>query len=499
MIALYDTLTKRKAPLRPLVPGQVGIYLCGPTVYNSAHVGHARPEMTIDVLRRWLEASGLKATVVRNFTDVEDKIIKRAAELGEDPAALAARYAVEYVADMDSLDIKRPSIEPRVSETIPGIIDYIERLIAAGKAYASGGDVYFAVDSFPPYGQLSGQNVADLIAGARVDANEDKLSPADFALWKGAKPGEPSWPSPWGPGRPGWHIECSAMASQHLGPSFDIHGGGLDLVFPHHENEIAQSQALTGAGSFAQLWTHNGLIKVNGEKMAKSLGNFFLLGELVKRFDRETFRLFMLLTHYRSHINFELALGDDGKSVVGFTSLDDAEKRLDYFYTTLERLDQWAATAGTGDDVAAGEVLPEAAGLDAAMRAAMDDDLNTAQALADAGEGMKLANRLLDSGKGVAKDVRARTLARLRKDLRGVPVVLGLLTRPPRDFLDARRSRLVARRGLDAAAIERRLADRDAARKSKDFKLSDEIRAELKALGVEVMDGPTGATWRVVD
>ncbi len=491
-LRILDSFTRRKVDFEPLVPGKVGIYLCGPTVQNSAHIGHGRSAIAFDVVRRYLAWTGLQITFVRNVTDIDDKIIARAAERGEDPRALAERYAAEYNRGMAALHVLPPDVEPRVTSHIEQIVALIAKLIDRGMAYPANGDVYFAVASFPAYGRLSGQSIDELQAGARVDVGEQKKSPLDFALWKAEKPGEPSWPSPWGKGRPGWHIECSAMVLEHLGTTFDIHGGGKDLIFPHHENEIAQSQGACGDGTFARYWMHNGFVNFGGEKMSKSIGNVFLIEDLVKRFDGESIRFYMVQNHYRSPINFEVTESD---GVVSFPSLDEAEKRLDYFYSTLARLDDFL---GVRTDVDAGPVVPEAERLIPAFKAGMDDDFNTAVAVAELGEAAKAANRLLDDPKSAAKDVRRRSLARLAKDLRSAAGALGLLGRAPVDFLHGRRARLAAQRGIVPADVDAKLREREEARKAKDFARADAIRRELRDKGIEVMDKPGGAAdWRI--
>src|SRR5512134_2142807 len=334
-IQLFDTLQAKKRELVPLVPGKIGLYACGPTVYDYSHLGHARCYVVWDVVVRHLRARGLEVKYVRNFTDVDDKIIKRANERGEDPAALASRFADAFHEDMDALGCLRPDVEPRVTGTMPEIVAMIEALVARGFAYAPGnGDVYFAVRSFAEYGRLAKRNLDDLLAGARVEPGESKRDPLDFALWKAAKPGEPSWESPWGKGRPGWHIECSAMSHAHLGAPIDLHAGGKDLVFPHHTNEIAQSVAAVGDGrtaeSFCRYWMHNGFVEIDDEKMSKSLGNFFTVRDVLARFDAEALRLFLLGTHYRNDFNFSDAV------------LADAERRLVYLYETLDKADRAA-------------------------------------------------------------------------------------------------------------------------------------------------------------
>jgi cysteinyl-tRNA synthetase len=496
-LRLYDSLRRQKVQFQPIEPGKVSMYLCGPTPYTAAHVGHAYSAICFDLIRRSLGFLGYQVKFVRNVTDVDDKIIKRGHETGEDPVALAARYADEYNADMASVFITPPDEEPRVSTHIAEIIALTERLIERGKAYAAHGDVYFEVATFAPYGQLSGQTLDDLCAGARVEVDERKRAPADFALWKAAKPGEPSWDSPWGKGRPGWHIECSAMCVAHLGVTFDLHGGGKDLIFPHHENEIAQSQGAYGEGTFARHWLHNGFLNFEGEKMARSVGNVMDVRHLVAEVGAEALRFFVVSHHYRSPVDFEVGVDEtpDGK-VQRFKSIEAADRRLEYFYLTLQRIDAFIAQGGDGGN---GPVAPGADGLLAEVRAALADDFNSPVAVAAAGEAAKLANKLLDEGKGIDKQVRRRSLARIGKDLRTVGQALGVFHADPAEYLRGRRERLVRRRRLDVAAVERLLADRTAARASKDFAAADVIRGQLTALGVEVLDTPAGTDWRVTE
>ncbi len=492
-LRLHDSMQRRKVPFVPVQPGKVGMYLCGPTTYDAAHIGHAYSAICFDMVRRSLAWLGYQVRFVRNVTDVDDKIIKRANERGEDWFALASRFADDYNRDMAMFGVQPPDVEPRVSGHIPQIIALVERLVAAGKAYPVEGDVYFAVDSFPDYGKLSGQSIDELRAGARVEVDERKRSPVDFALWKAAKPGEPSWPSPWGPGRPGWHIECSAMTITHLGDSFDIHAGGKDLIFPHHENEIAQSQGACGAGSFARYWMHNGFLNFSGEKMSKSIGNVFGCRAIADAAGAESMRFFVVSHHYRSPTNFEVE-SRDGEPV--FRDLLEADRRLDYFYTTLRRLDDFAAT---GKDVGAGALTREAEALPGEAREALADDFNSPVVVAAMGEAARAANKLLDEPAGVAKDVRRRSLLQLRQDLRDVGGALGVLQSAPRDFLAERRGRLARQKGLDVPAIEKLVADRGDARKAKDFTTADAIRGRLHELGVEVADTPAGAEWRVME
>jgi cysteinyl-tRNA synthetase len=479
-IQIFDSMAGEKRDFVPLVPGKVGLYVCGPTVYDQAHLGHARCYVVWDVVVRHLRARGLAVKYVRNFTDVDDKIIQRARERAEDPAALARRFSDSFLEDMDAVGCLRPDAAPRVTEHIPHIVAMIERLVARGFAYAPGnGDVYYAVRKFPAYGRLSRRNLDDLLAGARVEPGEVKRDPLDFALWKAAKPGEPSWPSPWGPGRPGWHIECSAMTLEHLGAPFDIHSGGKDLVFPHHTNEIAQSvAALSGdlePSAFARYWMHNGFVEIDHEKMSKSLGNFFTVRDVLGRHDGEGLRLLLLGTHYRNPINFS-----DG-------ILAEAERRLGYLYETLEKADRAAAGAPPPEEGAAWAER---------SRAALDDDFNTAAVLGILAEAFTEANALVDR-KGKRTPEERAHLAGFARDARTVGAELGILQREPGAALLAIRARAAGRRNLDPQAVERKIVERTEARRAKYFARSDAIRDELAAMGVSLMDGPQGTTWKV--
>jgi cysteinyl-tRNA synthetase len=492
-LRIYDTREKRKLTFEPMVPGQIGIYSCGVTVYDLCHVGHARKEVAFDVIVRHLRAIGYDVRYVRNVTDVDDKIIRRGQAEGRPAIEVAREFEAAMTTDMTALGVLPPDIEPRATENVDQVIDVIKRLEVRSLAYASNGDVYYAVAEFPGYGQLSGQSIDDLKAGARIEIDESKRSPLDFALWKAAKPGEPAWESPWGPGRPGWHIECSAMAHRFLGERFDLHGGGTDLIFPHHENEIAQSEGAFGVGTFARHWLHCGMVTFGGEKMSKSLGNVVTIRRVGETHDLEALRLLLAAVHYRSPVSFEIARDEAGRQQ--YPDLDEAEVRLEYFYRTLERIDQAGIPAA---ETGAGEVMAPADRTLAAFREAMDDDFNTAAALGHLYESFVLANKLLDDPKAAAKDVRRRTLARLRKELRACGEALGIFQRPAAEFLLARRARLCARRGIDATAVEARIVDRAAARAAKDFTRADEIRQALRTTGIDLMDGAGGTTWRVV-
>jgi cysteinyl-tRNA synthetase len=490
---LYDSLRRDKVPFEPLVPGKIGMYVCGPTTYAPAHIGHAFSAISFDTVRRGLEFLGWDVTYVRNVTDVDDKIIKRANESGQEPFAMSAKFAADYNRDMARFNVKAPTIEPKVTQHIPEVIAIVAKLVANGKAYAVDGDVYYEVDSFPPYGRLSGKKLDDLRAGERVAVDERKKAPADFALWKAAKPGEPSWDSPWGKGRPGWHIECSAMTEKHLGATFDLHAGGKDLIFPHHENEIAQSQGANGEHTFARYWMHNGFLNFEGEKMSKSLGNVFNCDHIAEAVGGEALRFFCVSHHYRSPVDFEVEKVADG---VRFRSLEAADRRLSYFYDTLAKIDRAVPGADASDP---GSVVPGADKLLDETRDAVADDFNAPRVVAALGEAATLANKLIDEGKGIDKQMKRRSIARIGRDLRAAGAAVGILADAPEKYLRERRDRLVRAKSIDVAHVAQKLAERKAARDAKDYQRGDAIRDELKAIGVEVLDTPGGTDWRVLD
>jgi cysteinyl-tRNA synthetase len=509
-LQLHDTLSGKLCPLVPRKPDEVRVYCCGPTVYDVAHVGHARAALLPDILVRHLRSQGVKVTYARNITDVDDKILKRAAESGEEPTALSARMAKLYQEDVRRIGCLDPDVEPKVSEHLPEIIAMIEALIARGAAYVapmpSGArDVYYAVRTFPSYGKLSKRDIEELQVGARIEASDDKRDPLDFALWKGIAPDAWGWDSPWGKGRPGWHIECSAMSTRYLGHGFDVHTGGMDLIFPHHENEIAQSEAAhPGKGPFASMWIHNGFVNIDKEKMAKSLGNFVTMRDVFARNDPEALRYFLLTVHYRGPIAFDTVKLDNGR--VEFPSVLEAERRVDYLYGAIERLGALAATE-VEETLAQlpRELLPVAKlAHEAHARAdeALDDDLNTPVALAVLGELAKAANELADLAPKRVKDavfVRAapHVAAQLLVSLRAVLGQLGLLQTPAAEYAERTRARRLELRGLTPASVEARIGERRAAREAKDFARADALRKALDADGIEVADGTQGTTWRV--
>ena len=456
---IYNTMTRKKELFMPLKEGKVSMYACGPTVYNFFHIGNARPFIVFDTLRRYLEYRGYQVTFVQNFTDIDDKMIRRATEEGITVKELGDRFIREYYADADALGVKRATVNPRATEHIQDIIDLVETLVEKGHAYPTpNGDVYFSVRSWPGYGKLSGQNIDDLENGARVDPTEEKQDPLDFALWKGQKPGEPAWPSPWGMGRPGWHIECSAMSMSILGQSFDIHGGGQDLIFPHHENEIAQSEAATGK-PFAHYWMHNGFINVDNQKMSKSLGNFFTVRDIAKEYDLDVVRLFMLSVQYRNPINFSRDL------------IQQAAVALQRLRTALDRLKEAPVAHASADDEQA--FLDTLESYRNRFNEAMDDDLNTADALGVLFDLARAANTFVSVPRTKAAIDATSALYTELMD------VLGLMPRQAAEEFPA-----------EVLAL---LEERQAARKAKNYARADEIREQLKGLGYAIEDSRQGA------
>jgi cysteinyl-tRNA synthetase len=491
---LHDTQSDRKQPLQPGEPSHVRLYVCGPTVYDHSHIGHMRTATTYDVLVRYLREQSVRVSYVRNVTDIDDKIIRRAAERGEAPSELAARYEAAFHEDTARLGLLAPDAQPRVSEHLEQIRALITRLVDKGAAYASDGDVYFDVMAFPGYGKLSHRKQADLEHGAsgRVDDEETrrKRHPVDFALWKGSKPGEPSWQSPWGPGRPGWHIECSAMCLEHLGETIDIHGGGLDLVFPHHENELAQSEAATGK-PLSRIWMHGGFIECGREKMSKSLGNFLTARESFELAEPEALRYLLLTVHYRAPLGVEWTRDDAGRAT-GCPQLDDAERRVEYVYRTRARL-----AAIPEARVEDGGVVPEElSGYRTRLLAALDDDLNMPVALAVTAELLKQVNELCERTKGKQRIPRAAVQA-AGEAFEALGRVLGLGTQEPEAVLSRVRARRAGRLGLSEGDVQAKIDARIAARQARDFAAADRLRDELAALGVELMDSAAGTSWRI--
>jgi cysteinyl-tRNA synthetase len=459
-ITLHNSLTRRKEHLRPRVPGKIGMYVCGITVYDYCHLGHARMIVVFDLIQRYLKAVGYEVTYVRNITDIDDKIIKRAADNGEDYKVLTARFIQAMDEDFAKLNVEKPTLEPRATQHVAGMVRMIATLEGSKHAYAGkSGDVYFDVSSFADYGKLSGKNPDDLRAGARVEVDEQKDDPLDFVLWKHAKPDEPYWDSPWGIGRPGWHIECSVMSHACLGEHFDIHGGGMDLKFPHHENEIAQSRAASGQ-PFANYWLHNGFVTVDDEKMSKSLGNFFTIREVLAKYQAEVVRFMIVGSHYRSPLNHS------------DQQLDQAKAGLDRLYLALRSAPEAQAATPTDDPAVK------------RFHAAMQDDFNSPEAIAVLFE---LATEINSAKDAATKRSRAGVL-------KGLGAILGLLQQDPDAYLKGGAGTPAG--GSADAEIDALVAARIAAKKSKDFKEADRIRDLLKAQGVVLEDGPSGTTWR---
>ena len=490
-LRLYNTLTRRKEDFVPVKEGEVGIYACGVTGYDTCHIGHARSAINFDVITRYLRYRGFRVTYVKNFTDVDDKIIAKANKEGVGFREVSERYIAEHDEDMGRLGVERPTVTPRATEHIAGMIDLINRLIARGLAYAvPGGDVYFAVKKFKEYGKLSGRNLDEMMSGARIAPGEKKRDPLDFALWKASKEGEPWWDSPWGKGRPGWHIECSVMSAHFLGETFDIHGGGEDLVFPHHENEIAQSEGASGK-PFARYWLHNGFIKVDHEKMSKSLGNFITIRDILKSHHPEVVRFFVLQGHYRSPLDFSEE------------ALNEARFAMNRLYETLKRIrDLFAADpALTAVGVGEGQLpekeralLERIRALPERFREAMDDDFNTARAMGYIFDAVRQVNALLTGG-SKASQAALFVLNEAERVLREVGGVLGILMEDPDVYFEKDRLREAQKRGLSVDEIEALIDERLQARKEKNWKRADEIRDALAAKGVVLKDARTGTTW----
>jgi len=486
-LRVYNTLSGSKENFEPLIPGKVGMYVCGVTVYDYCHIGHARANIVFDIIYRYLQYRDFEVTYVRNYTDVDDKIIARANERGISSQSLAEEFIVAFDEDMAALGLRKPTFEPKATEHMAQIITLVEKLIDKGMAYASAGDVYYSVENFPGYLKLSKRNMEEMQAGARVAPGEQKRNPMDFALWKAAKPGEPSWDSPWGLGRPGWHIECSAMSSSLLGETFDIHGGGRDLIFPHHENEIAQSEGASGK-PFVKYWLHNGFVNVNQEKMSKSLGNFFTIRDILKEYDPEVVRFFILTAHYRSPIDFS------------DQNLEEARTGLARFYEALAQLDKILGSQGEASGTvsmpaALADPLERLARLEDRFSEAMDDDFNTAQAIGHMFDAVRASNRLLAEGQG-CEEIRTALIAGHAVLLK-LGEVLGLLGANPADWLARSAQEGLAESGLSAAEIEAMIVARRTARQNRDFAEADRIRDALLEKGVQLLDGPEGTTWKM--
>ncbi len=486
-LRIYNSQTRQKEVFVPLNPPRVGIYVCGVTVYDSCHIGHARSMIVFDVIVRFLRSQGYAVTYIRNFTDIDDKIIARAEQEGVRPEELAEKYIEEFKADMEVLGVLSPEVEPRATRHLTEIIALVQKLMDQGTAYAVDGDVFFSVEHFKSYGLLSGRNLEEMQAGARIEVDPRKRHPMDFALWKAAKQGEPTWESPWGPGRPGWHIECSAMSSHYLGETFDIHGGGQDLIFPHHENEQAQSMAASGR-PLARYWVHNGFVTIRGEKMSKSLGNFLTIQEMVRRFHPEAIRLLLLSRHYRTPLDYSEE------------ALQEAQNHLHRLYQLVKDLEQpeerWQR-GGTED--LSEEKIREVEGLVVQFKEkfdeALEDDFNTAQALGYFHDLSRKLNRLLDGLSLKAGGTSTGALSRAAHVLKAAGLLLGVLNLPLDDFFNQERERALERRGLAKEGIEALIARRVQSRMEKDWAQADALRAQLREMGVILKDNPQGTEW----
>jgi cysteinyl-tRNA synthetase len=489
MIKLYNTLSGKKEEFVPLKPGKVTMYACGVTVYDYSHLGHARGAVIFDLVQRYFRRRGFEVKYVRNFTDVDDKIINRAREEGITAADVANKYIDAYQEDMKRLGVGRADVEPRATEHIKEMVEVIAGLVQKGHAYVIDGDVYFRVTSFREYGKLSKRNIEDLKAGARVEVDERKTDPLDFALWKSSKPGEPAWDSPWGPGRPGWHIECSAMGFKHLGETFDIHAGGKDLIFPHHENEIAQSEAFSGK-KFVNYWIHNGFVNINSEKMSKSLGNFFTIRDILDQYDAEVVRLFLLSTHYRSPIDFS------------DVNLKDARAGLDRFYTMKEGIIKFLAgkktpTAKPSElvEIADRPMFEKIQNLPKAFEESMDDDFNTAFAIGLIYDLVRDVNKFLAEADKKNEDASVALLSAARASFDDVSKTLGIFLREPEEWF--KEGRLAdSKVTLPVERIEELIHLRNEARARKDWTEADRVRKVLDEGGVELFDRADGTVWK---
>jgi len=476
-LRIYNTLSRKKEPFEPLEPGKVRMYVCGPTVYDSCHIGHARSAVVFDVIVRYFKAKDFKVTYTRNFTDIDDKIIDRASQLGLNTQEIADKYIKEFQDDMDVLNVKNATFEPRATEHIEHIIIIIKKLLDKGFAYQINGDVFYSVESFKNYGKLSGRRLNDMEAGARVNIDKRKKNPFDFSLWKSKKPGEPAWESPWGKGRPGWHVECSAMSSEYLGETFDIHGGGRDLVFPHHENEIAQSEGAFGK-PFVKYWVHNGFVNINHEKMSKSLGNFLLIKDVVKSYHPEAVRLFLLSKHYRSPIDFT------------DTAIGEANVSLEKIYSSIRRIRE-----NTGDET---DITGEHSGEYWELFCeAMDDDFNSARGIGIIFKAVRDVNRLLDKNEGKLSLETKKYAQTAQTDIMKMCNILGILTETPATYFLKKRSTGLKKESLDPDEIEKMINERTEARKIKDWNRADQIRKKLEDMNIVLKDSSEGTVWEI--
>lgn len=491
-IKIFHTATRKKEIFEPIQEGKIGIYVCGITAYDVCHIGHARAAVVFDVVVRHLRSRGYQVTYVKNFTDIDDKIILRAQREGVSFSEIAERFIALHNEDMTALGVETPTITPKATDHMDDMIALIDTLMEKGFAYAAEGDVYFAVNDFHQYGRLSGRNLDEMQAGARVDVNDKKKNPMDFALWKASKEGEPFWDSPWGKGRPGWHIECSAMSRRYLGETFDIHGGGEDLIFPHHENEIAQSQAASGK-PLANYWMHNGFVKINSEKMSKSLGNIFPIRDILKNYHPEALRLFMLQSHYRSPVDYSES------------SLNEAKAGLIRCYTTLQQIKEIPEKSADGvapsdnNQSQSGEkdYIGKLIELTEKFDAALDDDFNTAQALGHVFDAVRLVNNFVTAEKNMIAAAKSAVLQEAKTTFNHFGAVLGILSDDPDHFFQTDKQIELSKRGLDAAEIENLIQARQAARIAREWARADEIRNKLAELHIVLKDSKDKTTWSI--
>ncbi len=484
-LKIFNTLSRKKEEFQPIEPGKVRMYVCGITAYDRCHIGHARSAVVFDVIVRYLRKRGYDVTFVRNFTDIDDKIINRANEEGISCKELSEREIGHFYEDMDALGVLRADIEPKATEHIADIILLIEKLIERGYAYVSDGDVYFSVRKFSEYGKLSKRRLEELMVGARILPGENKKDPLDFALWKSAKPGEPSWDSPWGKGRPGWHIECSAMSMKYLGNTLDIHGGGLDLAFPHHENEIAQSEAATGE-PFVNYWVHNGFVTIKGEKMSKSLGNFITIKDILLKFHPEALRLFLLSKHYRSPLDYSKEALEESTSALDrcYKSLFEAQEICNLNIKKKRQISEDALEAKAKIDNLAQKV-----------REAMDDDFNTALALGHLFDAVRGLNKIIELAKKRPSIHYKDLLKDSSAKIKDVAKIFGVLATEPSEYIKAKNMSALSKSGLTLEELEGLIEKRNEARKRKDWETADSIRDDLSKKGIILKDTPMGTVW----
>jgi cysteinyl-tRNA synthetase len=484
-VKIYNTLSRKKEELKPIEPGHIKLYVCGITSYDYCHIGHARSALAFDMIVRYLRYLGNKVTYIRNFTDIDDKIITRANEQGTTTEELANRFIDEFYVDMDKLGVDRPTMEPKATEHIQEMIDLISELIDKNMAYPADGDVYYSVNSFADYGHLSGRNLEEMQAGARITVNESKKNPMDFVMWKSSKPGEPSWDSPWGPGRPGWHIECSAMSRKYLGSTFDIHGGGQDLIFPHHENELAQSEGANDK-TFVNMWIHHGFVTIRDEKMSKSLGNFLTIRDILDHYHPEVLRFFIFSTQYRNPLDFSEA------------AMQDAMTGLNRLYECIATVDAMGDNClENGNPVASEKDKKKIESLENKFQTAMNNDFNTAQAQGGLFETVKTINKILRQLPETPSTEDYTLLKTGVATIKKLAAIMGILQVPATEYLAAGKAAMLAKTDISEEEILAFIKERNQARADKDWTKSDTIRDILLEKGIELKDGPEGTGWSV--